>query len=298
MTIPRMIQVAPLRYGVIFKKAFCDVEIFNGFVRDILGIEFHCETVETEKEFDSLIGNVKPRFDLYAEDKKNRIIVDIQHRRDTDHYDRFLHYHCAALLEQIKNATDYRPNLAVYTIVVLTSGDKHKSPISLIDFDPKNWRGESLGEILHQIIYICPKYLNSEVPAIYHEWLQVIDDSLDGEIDESLYHLPEIQKIVHRIEKDDISPEERYWMIEEYSEEKSKREMREQAIKEGMEKGIEKGIQQGIEKGIEKGIEQGLTQGQLKAQMEIAKKLLALGSDSAAIEQITGLTAAEIQQLK
>jgi len=31
-----MKQVASLRYGVIFKKAFCDVEIFKGFVRDIL----------------------------------------------------------------------------------------------------------------------------------------------------------------------------------------------------------------------------------------------------------------------
>ncbi|WP_062149576.1 PD-(D/E)XK nuclease family transposase [Beggiatoa leptomitoformis] len=283
-------QVVPLRYGVIFKKAFCDVEIFNSFVHDILGIDFHCEIVETEKEFDTIIGNVKPRFDLYAEDKKKRIIVDIQHRRDHDHYDRFLHYHCAALLEQIKNSYDYRPNLAVYTIVVLTSGDKHKSPLSVIDFDPKNWRGEPLGEIPHKIVYLCPKYLNDDTPTLYREWLQVIDDSLDGEIDESQYDRPEIQKIVHRIEKDDISPEERYWMIEEYNDEKAKREMREQAVKEGMEKGIEKGI--------EKGMEKGLMQGRTSTQTEIAKKLISLGLDTAAIEQATGLNAEEIQQLK
>lgn len=274
----KIVQVAPLRYGVIFKKAFCDVEIFNGFIRDILGISFHCEIVETEKEFDVTIGNVKPRFDLYAEDKKNRIIVDIQHRRDYDHYDRFLHYHCAALLEQIKNSNDYHPNLAVYTIVVLTSGDKHKSPISIINFDPKNWRGETLGEIPHKIIYICPKYLNDEIPAIYHEWLKVIDDSLDGEIDESRYQVPEIQKIVHRIQKDDISPEERYWMIEEYNEERNKQEMREQAIQEGLEKGIEKG--------------------KTEEKQDIAKKLLALGLDATAIEQATGLSTEDIQQLK
>jgi hypothetical protein len=74
-----MKQVASLRYGVIFKKAFCDVTVFKGFVRDILGITLEIETVETEKVFATPIGSVKTQFDLYAEDKKNRVIVDIQH---------------------------------------------------------------------------------------------------------------------------------------------------------------------------------------------------------------------------
>lgn len=289
-----MKQVASLRYGVIFKKAFCDVEIFNGFVRDILGIDFHCETVETEKEFETFIGNVKPRFDLYAEDKKNRIIVDIQHRRDSDHYDRFLHYHCAALLEQIKNSNDYRPQLAVYTIVVLTSGDKHKSPLSIIDFDPKNWRGQPLGEIPHKIIYLCPKYLDDDVPKAHLQWLWVIDESLDGEVDESRYSCTEIQKIIQLIEKDDITPEERYAMIEEYNEEKSKREMQELALKQGLKQGIEQGLTQGLKQGLT----QGLEQGQLKASQTIAKKLLSLGLEIPAIAQATGLSAPEIENLK
>ena len=284
-----MIQVAPLRYGVIFKKAFCDVEIFNGFVRDILGIEFQCDHVETEKEFDTLLGNIKPRFDLYAEDTKNRIIVDIQHRRDSDHYDRFLHYHCAALLEQIKNSKEYRPALAVYTIVVLTSGDKHKTPVSVIDFDPKNIRGEPLGEIPHKIIYLCPKYLNEEVPALYHEWMQVIDESLAEEVDESHYHCPEVQKILQRIEKDDVTPEERFWMIEEYKEEVAKREMQELAIKRGIELGLQKGIEQGIQKGLE--------EGQFKAKQTIARNLLLQGLNHETIMQATGLSLLDIKNL-
>ena len=72
-----MIEVAPLSYGVIFKKAFCDVEIFTAFVRDILDIEIEIEQVEIEKSFIPVIGQVNSRFDLFAEDKKNRIIVDI-----------------------------------------------------------------------------------------------------------------------------------------------------------------------------------------------------------------------------
>ncbi|MDM8527532.1 hypothetical protein QUF58_04900, partial [Anaerolineales bacterium HSG24] len=93
-----MKQVASLRYGVIFKKAFCDPVIFKGFVKDILNIELEIDHVETEKSFSPPIGRVDARFDLFAEDEKNRLVVDIQHVRYGDHYDRFLHYHCVAIL--------------------------------------------------------------------------------------------------------------------------------------------------------------------------------------------------------
>lgn len=65
-----MKYVASLRYGVIFKKAFGDVEVFTHFVKDFLGISLEIDQVETEKSFDPPIGNVDSRFDLYAEDKK------------------------------------------------------------------------------------------------------------------------------------------------------------------------------------------------------------------------------------
>ncbi len=46
-----MKQVASLRYGVIFKKAFCVPEIFKGFVRDFLDVQLEIDQVETEKSF-------------------------------------------------------------------------------------------------------------------------------------------------------------------------------------------------------------------------------------------------------
>src|SRR4051794_4794147 len=120
-----MKHVAPLRYDVIFKKAFCDPEIFMAFVHDVVGIQIEISKVETKKSFQPAIGRVASRFDLFAEDLKNRVIVDIQHVRHPDHYDAFLHYHCIAILEQVAKGENYRPKLAVYSIVVLTSGDKH-----------------------------------------------------------------------------------------------------------------------------------------------------------------------------
>lgn len=231
-----MKQVASLRYGVIFKKAFCDVEIFTGFVRDVLGITLEIDKVETEKDFDTPVGKVSPRFDLYAEDKKNRIIVDIQHERHTDHYDRFLHYHCVALLEQIKNASNYRPNLSVYTIVVLTSGDRHKKDVLVTRFDPCDLQGNYINAIPHKIIFLCPKYVNENTPQPLKEWLEAIDDSLDGQVEESHYHLSEILKVFEHIEEDDISPKEKARMIDEYNSE----ELKQTTFNEGIEQGIEK----------------------------------------------------------
>ncbi len=257
-----MKQVASLRYGVIFKKAFSNVDVFNGFVRDILGIPFHCDVVETEKEFKPTIGNVAVKFDLYAKDEKNRVIVEIQHDRNADHYDRFLHYHCVALLEQVKNSTQYRPNTTVYTIVILTAGDSHQCDVSTIEFDPKRLDGRPLNEIKHKIIYICPKYVDSNTPLLYQEWLQVIEDSLDNQVDESRYHLSEIQKVLLCIEEDGVTPEERARMIDE------------SYIGEAERRGIEQGIEQG--KFLEK--------------LEMAKTMRTNGFDIETIVKITGLT--------
>ncbi len=214
-----MKHVASLQYGVVFKKAFCDPEIFSAFIRDLLGIDFAIDRVETEKEFDPPVGYVKPRFDLFAEDSKHRIIVDIQHARLTDHYDRFLYYHSAALLEQIRNSKDYHPRLTVFTVVVLTSGDRHKRDLALIDFDPRDLQGVALHEIPHKILYVCPKYVTDQTPESCREWLAAINDTLDEEVDETQYHRTEIHKLFNSIQQDQISPEERARMIEEYHQE-------------------------------------------------------------------------------
>ncbi|MDM8560900.1 hypothetical protein [Candidatus Parabeggiatoa sp. HSG14] len=58
------------------------------------------------------------------------MIVDIQHVRFPDHYHRFLHYHCAALLDQVVYSKDYRPGLKIFTLVILTS--KHSSWVYIL----------------------------------------------------------------------------------------------------------------------------------------------------------------------
>lgn len=69
-----MKQVASLCYGVIFKKAFSEPDIFTAFVRNIAGIELEIERVETEKSFPVLIGKVDTRYALFAEDTKTVLL--------------------------------------------------------------------------------------------------------------------------------------------------------------------------------------------------------------------------------
>ncbi|OUD13365.1 hypothetical protein TPSD3_11440 [Thioflexithrix psekupsensis] len=277
-----MQHVASLRYEVIFKKAFCDVEIFKAFVKDFIGIDLKIDKVETEKKFENPIGNVDSRFDLYAEDLENRVIVDIQHRRYDDHYDRFLHYHCAALLQQVESAANYAPQLTVFTIVVSTSGTKEDVAIAEINFDPVDYfTKRALNKIQHRVLYLSPKHVNAETPEPYQEWLKVIQDSLDEQIDESIYHKQAVLKIVNLIKRDGLTPQDRARMKDEYAEAqlRVKEKLEEREI--GIEIGVEKGIGIGVEKGIEIGVEKG--------KLETAKNLFAQGLSVELIEKSTGI---------
>ncbi len=274
-----MKQVASLQYGVIFKKAFCDVDVFKGFVRDILGIELNIDKVETEKEFKPTIGKVAVKFDLYAQDLEGRVIVEIQHQYAADdHYDRFLHYHCVALLEQVENAKNYKPPLAVYTIVVLTSPDtKCREDVLTIDFDLKNKAGKGLNLIPHKIIYLCPRYVDENTPTAYREWLEIIFDSLDGHVEESNYHKSEVQKVVQHIEQNGVSPEEKAEMIEEYNwEEFQKKQVELQKKK----------------------FDEGIQKGKLEEKRLIARGMLAEGLGIEIIAKLTSLSVQEIENLK
>jgi predicted transposase/invertase (TIGR01784 family) len=294
-----MKQVASLQYGVIFKKAFCDVEVFTGFVRDILGIEINIDKVETEKEFKPAIGKVAVKFDLYAQDDEGRVIVEIQHQYSSDdHYDRFLHYHCVALLEQVKKAKNYKPPLSVYTIVVLTSTDtKYREDVLTIDFDLKTKKGKALKEIPHKVVFLCPRHVDENTPTAYREWLNVIFDSLDESIDESLYHKPEVQKLVEYIEQDSVSPEEKAQMIEEYNWEQFKMKQ-EKLFNDKLQKSTAKATAKALAKGKAEGKLEGKLEGEKLKTLEIAKGMLAKGLDLQTISELTGLTHAEIESLK
>ena len=134
-----MKEVASLRYDVIFKKGFSDPKIFTALVNDFLGIKLKIKKVLSDHAFTPLVGKVATRFDLFAEDKENRIIIEMQHVHYPDTYERFLYYQCNALVETIASSKSYHFPLTVITLVFLTGkkSPSQNSAILIHDFEVK-----------------------------------------------------------------------------------------------------------------------------------------------------------------
>ncbi len=78
----------------------------------------------------------------------------------------------------------------------------------------------------------------------------------------------------------------------------AKREGKEEGLAEGMEKGLAEGMEKGLAEGMEKGLAEGMERGMTQRSLEIARKMLANGMDTATVMEITGLSAEEILLLK
>jgi hypothetical protein len=147
--------VESLQYDTMFKKAFCHVDLFTGLVKDFTGIPLEIEKVEHDKVFDEQVGNVKTKFDLFAED--NRVIVDAELANYSDNFDKFLYHHLIAMLETIATSkNDYSP-ITVISLVFFT--DKiSPSPDSCILFlgsEPKNLSGQTIKNVIKQEHRLC-----------------------------------------------------------------------------------------------------------------------------------------------
>ena len=206
-----MAQVVPLRYDTAFKKAFSQPDIFSQFAEDVLGIEFHVDKVQQGYKFLKPVGQVEIEYDLFAEDPESRIVVEVQHVKERHFYDRFLYYHLVNLVEQVKSSKAYEFGHTVYTIVVLTSPSRVTGidfSVAIADFNPVNEFNRKVEAYPHQLVFLVPRMVNEETPPGIKLWLNLVLDSLDGEIDESRYASPVFEKVIHSVTRDNISPSE------------------------------------------------------------------------------------------
>ena len=215
-----MTQVIPLRYDTAFKKAFSQPEIFCQFAEDVLGIKFHTDEVHRGYKFLEPIGQVDIEYDLFAEDQESRIVVEIQHVKERHFYDRFLYYHLINLVEQVKNSKAYQFDRTVYTIVVLTSPYSESEidfSVAITDFNPINEFSRKVEVYPHQLVFVVPRMVNEKTPSGIKAWLELVLDSLDGEVDESLHNSPIFERVIEAVKRDNISPTERRVLKDEES---------------------------------------------------------------------------------
>jgi predicted transposase/invertase (TIGR01784 family) len=264
-------KVAPLRYDVIFKKAFSDPELFTALAKDFLHLDnLEIDEVENDKAFYPVVGNVNFKFDLFAEDKKNRVIIEMQHAHYTDSFERFLYYQCCAMVETIASSKNYQFPVTVITLVFFT---KKRTPSSdsgilTLDFQMRDsYNGKVIEKVFgkhkHQLVFVFTTeshYASEEC----EQWILAIDESLRGEVSPESYENPYIKRMFEKIKEDNITPEERAKMKEEYNQEEAQMT----ALQEGEKKGLEKA----------------------------ARNLLALGTLS--VEQIANVTGLSLERVK
>lgn len=178
--------LARLDNEVFFKKAFTDEIVFKAFVKDIVGIEVEPTKIETEKAFQPKLGNIAFKYDIFAEDVKRRIVIEIQKVEYDHNFDRFLHYHLQAITEQQRSSEDYSVEKTVYTIVVITAPYKvntktnelYKDEVLISNLNPKNLKGIERNLFNHKLIYLNPNYKGQDTPPNYRDWLDLIYESI------------------------------------------------------------------------------------------------------------------------
>jgi PD-(D/E)XK nuclease family transposase len=278
-------QVIPLKYGAMFKRAFSDPEVFTAFANDILGIQLNISEVHTEYEYPQPIGFVRSQYDLFAEDVDQRIIVEIQQVKEGDFFDRFLYYHLISLVEQVGGFQAYGFERTVYTIVVLTSVLRDGSmnfSCAISDMSPVTEQGETLHVYPYRLLFLCPRQVNDKTPPAIKKWLDFIADSLDGEMNTASYPENMWQKILAMIQKKTIDPQ----LLSEIKDEQAWTEV------------LTETRDAGIAIGLEKGREEGRQEERQQMQHQTVQKARKMGLDDVAIAELTGLTLAEIQALE
>jgi len=209
--------IARLDNEVFFKKAFTDEIVFKAFVKDIIGIEIEPDKIETEKAFQPKLGNINFKYDIFAEDSKKRIVIEIQKVEYDHNFDRFLHYHLQAITEQQRSSEDYTVDKTVYTIVVMTAPYKinektrefYRDEVLISSLNPKNLTGIERKIFNHELIYLNPNYKGKDTPSNYRDWLDLIYESI---------HHPEnpnvntqnagVKRAAEIVSFENISPEE------------------------------------------------------------------------------------------
>lgn len=205
---------------VHFKKVFTDVEVFKGFVKDVLGLDLEIDKVETEKSLSPQVGATNFKMDLFAEDTKNRTVVEIQ-KVDYDYtYRRFLHYFLGNLVDvQLNSGKKYKFDKEVYVIVVVTrayqieekSGQPIKDDVLITDINPRTIEGQYRHMHNHQMVMLNTEFVDKNTPKAIKDWLDFIKESIKNPENPNInLSKPAIARAAKLAENNKVTPMEIY----------------------------------------------------------------------------------------
>jgi hypothetical protein len=272
-------MLASLDNQVIFKKLFREPDILQAFLYDLIGVKLQLrpEQIEMERKFAPPIGNVDVSIDIFVDDPEHRLVIEMQREYYDHHYDRFLYYHQAATMDLVKNYRSYRLSRTVHTIVWLTqkvSDPTYQHSVITTGFCSAAEDGKQLAIYPHKLYFLNPFYISDKTPAGVSDWLQLVLESILRPTQPRVnLQRPEIVRSLSLIDDGGLTPQERAAMLDDVE------------------------LQAVLRRKVKEGYQKGREEGKREQAMAIARGLLPVLDDTA-ISQVTGLSLAEVQQLR
>lgn len=284
-------MLANLDNGTIFKKAFTNREVFEHFVKDVLGFEVKVGKIETEKKFEPRIGHISFELDIFAETLDKRVVIELQKVEYDYNFDRFWHYFSMLIVEQQSNSRAYAIDKTVYLILIMTepykvikdiTGRKLDQEMIVITIHAED-SGKSLVPLYpHKFIALNPNHRHPDTPKAIRDWLDLVYESVNNPKSPKLNHLHKgVMKAADLIEYEKLSPEENEAKKKDESA-KDKRALYEQAI---------------LEEGEAKGREEGEAKGRKAERKQNIKLLHSNGIPLELLANTFKLTVLEVQQI-
>ena len=250
--------------------------------------------------------------DLMAEDQEgNKYIIEVERAYKVNFFHKSCFNTSRAIVDSISSSVDYVKITKVIHIVLLFDLPPENTFESTIYHGKTEFR--SLKKEFHSAKRLSKDTKQYNFPNIYPEYFVICvpnyQDKVEDDLDEWLYvlkhgkvpqnfqgtYMSQVRERINYLNMDeDVRNSYIRYKLDMIDLRESHKTSYEAGNLKGLKKGIEKGKEEGLKEGMEKGKEEGLKEGQKK----IAKKLLSLGMKEIQISQATGLTIAEIENIK
>ena len=262
-------------------------------------------TYRNTEQLGSRMLDRKAIFDVYCQNTAGEYFIVEMQKAEQDYFkDRSVFYATFPIRDQAQQGSNWDFKLkGVYTVGILdfVFPDDEYAPdcmhheVKLMDVEDKHVFYDKL-----TFVYLeMPKFNKTE-------------DQLETMMDKWLYVLRNLSKLMERpaalqervftrlFEQAEIA---RFSKNELFDYEESLKVYRDlfnvvnSAEQKGIRKGFVKGKAEGRAEGLEEGIAKGKAEGREEEKVEVAKNLLALGTDINIVHQVTGLSLEEISKL-
>ena len=292
--------------------------------RHITDLTINNPEMQPETEAERLVV-----FDLYCEsDDGTQFIVEMQAARQNFFLDRSLYYQSRAIVAQGEKGKDWCYDLQpVYGIFfmdfTMSECSGLRTDVALMNmktnkvFNPKlrqiylemprftKEANECENDFERWLYLIKNMKMLKRMPfkaqrAVWDKLLEVADVASLNKDEKALYDraLKNYRDYHSVMETAQMDGHKAGWKEgHEAGHKEGREEGHKEGHKEGREEGHKEGHKEGLEEGLKQGLQEGMIKGELKKQMEIAQKLKNMGLSISAIQESTGLSKEEIQQL-